>query len=111
MSQIQGGKPARQIIPGQPRKVVKGVKVDMMAVQITNSESEASVALALIFGKDARTNKPHVSVINPKVVEELLSIPDDYVRDGILDIYEKMNAPPAELPEGKVGDFALDEVG
>lgn len=110
MSQVQNNTTKRRVIEGRPRQVINTGKIDWIAFEFTDSVGTVDVGIAAVFGKDPTTGKPHVSVINPSVIKELLSIPDPHIRDGILAAHAKMDVPAAELPEGKVGSFEIGDI-
>jgi hypothetical protein len=109
MSQIQNNTQQREVIEGRPRQVISQVKIEWLAAKITDSVGNVDVIFATVFGKDPATGEPHIAVINPSELKQMLKIPDPHILKGLRALLKQQSAP-VELPEGKVGSFEIGEL-
>ena len=109
MSQIQNNTQQREVIEGRPRQVISLAKIDWYAGKFTDSAGNADVLFAAQFGKDPKTGEPHIAIVNPAELKQLLKIPDPHILKGLRALINAQ-VSVAELPEGKVGSFEIGEV-
>lgn len=110
MSQIQNHAQPRELIEGRPRQVISAGKIDWYAAKFTDSAGYADVFFAAVFGKNPKTGKPNVAIVNPQELKALLKIPDDHILKGFLALIENSVTSPEDLPDGKVGSFEIGEI-
>lgn len=96
---------------GKPNQVLSMTDVRVKAARYTDGGGRENVLIALFFGKDAQTGKPHMIVMNPDKIKESYVMPSPHIRDGLLRLYDQENAATPELPLGAPGALSVAEVG
>lgn len=77
--------------PTRPREVVHGRNNEVLSItdarvvmfKFTNGSGEVDVGMAFCFGKDQEDGGLGIYVIEPKLLQEILSIATPVVRDGV----------------------------
>lgn len=96
---------------GKPNQVLSMTDVRVKAARYTDGGGRENVLIALFFGQDVATGKPHMIVMNPDKIKESYVMPSPHIRDGLLRLYDQETATTPELPVGAPSALNIAEVG
>lgn len=102
MPTVQQPKRAPEFVPGKKNQVTAMVPVQMYAVNFVNGDSQKSMALILVFGKDTEDGGPGVFVLaDENQMAQQILVANETVKKGVRAHLAKMAGPSAdEIPDG-----------
>jgi hypothetical protein len=71
MSQVYNYQNRSEYTAGKPNTVLKSTHMEWEAVQVALADGKVSVCFAAYFGKDAKTGKPQIAIMNWDKISEL----------------------------------------
>jgi hypothetical protein len=110
MPTITGPRPAAQFADNSRNEVTAMTEARTFAVAYTNSEGRKSMALVLVFGKDAEDGGPGIFVMaEESEMEQNLRMPSATIKKGV----RKFLAEQSEVTEApsSLTDVDVDEMG
>lgn len=99
MSQVQNNANKREEAPGRPSQVLNVVPIDWYAFRFTDSQSMVDVAWAAAFGKSAEDGEPHIAVVQPEALKQLLTVPHKHILLGLRARIKALRKVNPEIPD------------